>query len=76
MVSIGVQINIDDNIDIKKATKAERMRIASAKYNQNWLMKTDITKDWNTSEKKLYETKLLLKTRWIFRMYKTFSIDI
>ena len=34
MVSIGVQINIDDNIDIKKATKAERMRIASAKYKQ------------------------------------------
>ena len=34
MVSIGVQINIDDNNDIKKATKAERMRIASARYNQ------------------------------------------
>jgi len=32
MVSIGVQINIDD--DIKKATKAERMRNASAKYKQ------------------------------------------
>ena len=60
MVSIGVQINIDDNIDIKKATKAERMRIASAKYkSKNWLMKTDITKDSNTSEKKLYETTVL-----------------
>ena len=34
MVSIGAQINIDDNIDIKKATKAERMRIASAQYKQ------------------------------------------
>ena len=34
MVSIGVQINIVGDIDIKKSTKAERMRIASAKYKQ------------------------------------------
>ena len=32
MVSIGVQVNIVDDINIKK--KAERVRIASAKYKQ------------------------------------------
>ena len=34
MVSIGIQINTDDDVNVKKATEAERMRNASAKYKQ------------------------------------------